>query len=294
MADHLRKRKAREVKNPLSHTHPEIATEWHPTKNGTLRPDDVTAGSHRKVWWKCSKGDDHEWEASIAERARGNGCVCCSGHKTVPSNCLSTTHPALAKEWHPIKNGSLASSAVTAGSNKKVWWRCHLGHEWEATVSNRTLGRGCPYCANKKVDRSNCLTTTHPQLVAEWHPTRNGDLRRTASLPAVEGGSGGNAPPQTTMNGRRRSVIGAKATAALIAAAEASPNRIALRQSIRNLSRNGTRRKTATSRRGASPLAAARECGGNASRQRTTSGMPKSSAGRTCAAVAPAARTSRQ
>jgi hypothetical protein len=37
---------------------------------------------------------------------------------------------------------------VVAGSNKKVWWQCleNPGHEWQATVINRTKGRGCPYC----------------------------------------------------------------------------------------------------------------------------------------------------
>src|SRR6266851_5304847 len=90
---------------------------------------------------------------------------------------LSVTHPQLAAEWHPTKNGELRAENVTAGSSRKVWWQCQAGHEWLATLNNRTNGRGCPYCSNRKVDRSNCLTTTHPQLVAEWHPTRNGDLR---------------------------------------------------------------------------------------------------------------------
>ena len=100
-----------------------------------------------------------------------------SGKGTRLKDPLSVTHPQLAAEWHPTKNGDLRAENVTAGSNKKVWWQCQSGHEWQATVSNRALGRGCPYCANKKVDQSNCLATTHPHLVAEWHPTRNGLLR---------------------------------------------------------------------------------------------------------------------
>ncbi len=54
---------------------PEIAAQWHPTKNGDLRPEDVSAGSGKKVWWKCPVADDHEWAATIANRAgRGSGC----------------------------------------------------------------------------------------------------------------------------------------------------------------------------------------------------------------------------
>ena len=49
-------------KKSLAETHPELATEWHPTKNSLL-PWQVSAGSNKKVWWKCEKGPDHEWEA---------------------------------------------------------------------------------------------------------------------------------------------------------------------------------------------------------------------------------------
>ncbi|HAY79483.1 MAG TPA: hypothetical protein DCY79_06730 [Planctomycetaceae bacterium] len=45
-----------------------------PAKSGDLAPDDVTAGSGKKAWWKCPKGSDHKWEAVIANRAKGVGC----------------------------------------------------------------------------------------------------------------------------------------------------------------------------------------------------------------------------
>ena len=48
-------------KPSLAETHPEIAKEWHPTLNGDLTPRDFTHGSDKKPWWKCDKGDDHEW-----------------------------------------------------------------------------------------------------------------------------------------------------------------------------------------------------------------------------------------
>jgi len=59
----------------------ELAKEWHPTKNEDLLPSGVTAGTHKKVWWRCKKG--HEWHASIAKRNKGNGCpVCSQGNQT--------------------------------------------------------------------------------------------------------------------------------------------------------------------------------------------------------------------
>ena len=38
-------------KNNLTITHPELAAQWHPTKNGTLTPEMVTCGMSKKVWW---------------------------------------------------------------------------------------------------------------------------------------------------------------------------------------------------------------------------------------------------
>ncbi len=51
-------------------------------------------------------------------------------------------------EWHPSKNAGLTPFDVVAGSNKKLWWQCleSPDHEWQATVANRTHGRGCPRC----------------------------------------------------------------------------------------------------------------------------------------------------
>ena len=91
---------------------------------------------------------------------------------------LTITHPQLAAEWHPTKNGDLTPENVTYGSNKKVWWLCPKGHDYQAKIGNRAmLGRGCPYCAGKRVIVGiNDLATTHPQLAAEWHPAKNGDL----------------------------------------------------------------------------------------------------------------------
>ena len=54
-------------KKSLAETHPELAKEWHPTKNESLTPNDVTPGSKKRVWWKCDKGLDHEWITSVSK-----------------------------------------------------------------------------------------------------------------------------------------------------------------------------------------------------------------------------------
>ncbi|MGY8918550.1 MAG: zinc-ribbon domain-containing protein, partial [Flavobacteriales bacterium] len=69
----------------LAEVNPELAKQWHPTKNGDLTHSDVTSTASKKVWWKCGKGDDHEWEATIVNRSKGSGCSICSGHKVAIS-----------------------------------------------------------------------------------------------------------------------------------------------------------------------------------------------------------------
>ncbi len=164
--------------NNLALTNTELASQWHPTKNGQLTPADVTAGSDKKVWWKCPEGSDHEWDAKVQERSRGNGCPICSNRRVVQSNSLAFVNPELSKEWHPTKNGTLIPRCVTAASAKKVWWKCPEGsdHEWKAPVARRNDGTGCPYCSGTKASRTNSLAALNPELAKQWHPIKNGDL----------------------------------------------------------------------------------------------------------------------
>jgi len=80
---------------------------------------DVIPGSYKKAWWKCPKGNDHIWQATIEDRNNGTGCPICSNKKVVKSNCLATLNPTLAKEWHPTKNNELTPDKVTSSSGKK-------------------------------------------------------------------------------------------------------------------------------------------------------------------------------
>jgi len=164
--------------NNLAISNPELASQWHPTKNDKLTPADVTAGSDKKAWWKCPKGSDHEWDAKVQERSRGNGCPICSGKRVVKSNSLAFINPELSKQWHPTKNGTLTPWDVIAGSGKIVWWQCHEGsdHEWQAIIAGRNRGIGCPYCSGNKPSKSNSLATLNPELAKQWNPTKNGTL----------------------------------------------------------------------------------------------------------------------
>ena len=158
--------------------HPKLSQEWHPIKNQKLKPENVRPGSDKKVWWKCPKGDDHEWEATISSRVHGKGCPYCSGHKASAKTSLLNRNLQLANEFHPTKNKNLRPENITLFSHKKVWWICseNKTHIWKATVANRAKGDNCPICAGLIVNEDNCLAKTHPKIAKQWHPTKNGKL----------------------------------------------------------------------------------------------------------------------
>lgn len=166
--------------NRLSIRYPDIAAEWHPTKNEPLTPHDVSYASGKKVWWRCE--DEHDWDAVVASRtSNGTGCRFCSGRCPTDATRLSVLYPDLVDEWHWTKNEPLTPDKVSYASHKKVWWRCkEQGHEWKVEVFRRTIekrtiegreieGIGCPQCARG-------LSVYYPDVAAEWHPTKNGGL----------------------------------------------------------------------------------------------------------------------
>lgn len=164
--------------NDMATTHPQLAAQWHPTKNGELTPENVMAKSHFKVWWLCGRG--HEWQATVYSRANGAGCPVCANRRIIPGyNDFATTHPELAKQWHPSKNEGLTPEQISFGYDKKVWWICEHGHAWQASPISRVKeAAGCPVCSNHIAQAGvNDLATTHPYIAAQWHPTKNGNLR---------------------------------------------------------------------------------------------------------------------
>ncbi len=165
-----------EKTNSLLFTNPTLAQEWNYEKNGSLKPENITANSHKLVWWRCEKG--HEWQATIKNRNKGASCPICSNQKVLLGyNDLASVNPELASEWNYDKNGHLKPENFTVGSEKKVWWRCDKGHEWQAQIKSRHTGSGCPYCVGKSVLMGyNDLVTLNPNLAKEWNYEKNGTL----------------------------------------------------------------------------------------------------------------------
>ena len=165
-----------------------LMTEYNFDKNNNLNLDALTLGSDKKIWWICK--NKHEWEASIGSRYRtGCGCPYCSNKKVLEGyNDLTTTNPSIAKEWN-FKRNSLLPTEIQSGSNKKVWWVCPKGHEYEASILNRTKNNGtkCPVCCNQKVLKGyNDLETLNPNLAVEFDVSKNNG--KTASDFALNSG----------------------------------------------------------------------------------------------------------
>lgn len=156
---------------PWVDTHSDVVKQWHFEKNAK-QPHEVGAGSEQRIWWLCEHG--HEWEATPYSRIRlGSNCPVCSGRSPSKELNLQTTFPLLMKEWHAKNKKS--PEQFTTGSSQVVWWLCNNGHEWRASVNNRTKleGTGCPYCVGKKADASNSILVSHPALCLQYHPTKN-------------------------------------------------------------------------------------------------------------------------
>ena len=155
----------------------QLMGEWNWERNADIAPSQLTLGSGKRVWWKCGKG--HEWQAAIVNRNRGKGCPYCAGIKVAKgNNDLLTLNPTLASEWNYEKNGISKPECFTAHSNKKVWWKCSKGHEWQAVIANRNNGDGCPYCSGRyAVIGINDLQTINPNLAKEWNYEKNGVLK---------------------------------------------------------------------------------------------------------------------
>ena len=137
-------------------------------------PKNYKAGSNKKLSWICELG--HKYETRVSQRTRagreGKGCPYCAGQRVLPGfNDLGSGNPQLSKEangWDPRE--------YARNSNKKVSWKCKLGHTWDEKINNWQNGCNCPFCSGHKVwEGFNDLGTTHPHVARRasgWDTTK--------------------------------------------------------------------------------------------------------------------------
>ena len=165
--------------NDLPTLRPDLMQEWDYEKNAGIDPSDLMPNSNKKVWWKCSKCG-YNYHTLVCGRNRGTGCKKCAGQVLVPGvNDLETLYPQIAAEWDYDENNGILPSMVFPNDNKPYHWKCKLGHKWVVSANNR-MRTNCPFCSgNKVLEGFNDIATTHPEIAAQWHPTKNGDILPT-------------------------------------------------------------------------------------------------------------------
>jgi hypothetical protein len=159
--------------NDLLSKRPDLASHWHPIKNGSLTPSEVFPGSNKKYWWVCPKNQRHEWEATPnSQRFSGVRCPFCSNRRIIAGdNDLASKNPELAAKWDYSRNGKITPDQVPAGSPKSVYWVCDRSHSFASPIVNMAKGAGCPYCSSKALlEGFNDLATTHPDLLQFFSP----------------------------------------------------------------------------------------------------------------------------
>lgn len=136
------------ITNSLLSIRPDVASEWHPTKNGKLTPPEVTHRSGEKVWWLARCG--HEWDAVISSRTGSVNATCpyCSNQKVlIGYNDMWTTNPELAKLLADSEDGFKYMQT----SERKIDWICQ---ECNNVIKGKRIGniknRGlfCPSCSD--------------------------------------------------------------------------------------------------------------------------------------------------
>ena len=170
----LNRRTVRGV-NDLATTHPDLVRELLVRETPGLNPSKINAGYKDKVWWQCPAG--HRYEKPVAKRALlGENCPVCNGSKVLAGfNDLATLSPEIAATWHPSRNSAARPENLAPQSNRKFWWICEKGHEYECTVAHRWEGKACPYCVNKRLLKGfNDLATVRPDLALEFNTQKNG------------------------------------------------------------------------------------------------------------------------
>lgn len=113
------------------------------------------------------------WDKILYNR----GCAVCAGKQVPYEKSLNYVRPDLVRDWVKSEN-NLNPIDVTEFSGERVYWCCSsCNHNWWASIDSRTKNNtGCPSCCGKVVSDKNRLSLNNPELIPEWHSTKNGDL----------------------------------------------------------------------------------------------------------------------
>ncbi len=124
---------------------PELASQWHPTKNEGRDLALIGPDSRAKVWW-LDRNCGHEWQETPKSRGTRFRFRCPFCETILDS--LAWHYPELAQEWSQSNPTSPWHIRPTADLKATPEWICSRdpAHVWQATASSRAQGGACPEC----------------------------------------------------------------------------------------------------------------------------------------------------
>ncbi len=148
--------------NDLKHKYPELAMEWDYEKNGVLKPDDVTFGSGKKVWWKCSQG--HSFQSQITTRVNGYGCPECGKKKVIRAVRNLDTMEVFESITIASQKKGISGSSISLCCKGKT--KTAGGFRWEY-YDNRPKNDLVSWCINNNKE----------YILNEWDIEANGFIK---------------------------------------------------------------------------------------------------------------------
>jgi len=107
--------------NDLATINPDLAKEWDFKKNGDLKPESVSAGSGKKIFWICDQ--NHSYDSAIYARMSGNGCPFCA---------QSGYNPSMPGLFYLISNNELRARKIgITNPDRKSDRLAGYGRTWE-------------------------------------------------------------------------------------------------------------------------------------------------------------------
>jgi hypothetical protein len=151
-----------------------------------VKVTDLTEGSHVLVTKICDTphcGEhipNQKYGMILKQRKNGDGIDRCKKCATMDAWKVKKENIKYNKslEWYAIENSieyllsefsdknKKKCHEISFGSNDLYLWNCiKCNSEFSMNVSSRTIGKNnCPYCAGQRVNHTNCLWTTHPEI----------------------------------------------------------------------------------------------------------------------------------
>jgi len=154
----------------------EKAQYWNYNRN-ILNPRYVFKNSNTKFWFNCNVCF-HEFDIRLCIVCQNHWCPLCSSQKLCENNtcqiCFDKSFASHEKALYWSDKNILSARQIFKYSNKKCWFNCDNGHNFDINIVCITkLQQWCPCCKHKTEDKlykwlSEKCPTTIGQVKFDW------------------------------------------------------------------------------------------------------------------------------